>query len=91
MAMLRSLGSTSFTRLPAMRISPSVVVSSPAIMRSTVDLPQPDGPTITTNSPSSIFTSVRWMTSVLPKLLVTPCRLISAICFRSVRFDVRRR
>src|SRR5438046_2241637 len=35
-----------------MRISPPLIVSSPAIIRSVVDLPQPDGPTITRNSPS---------------------------------------
>src|SRR5664280_2559154 len=35
--------------------------SSPASMRKSVDLPQPDGPTSTTNAPSSIGT-------------VTPCR-----------------
>jgi hypothetical protein len=33
---------------------PEVTSSSPAIRRSSVDLPQPDGPTKTTNSPSSI-------------------------------------
>ena len=37
---------------------PSDVVSSrPAISRSSVDLPQPDGPTKTTNSPSSMSRS----------------------------------
>ena len=35
------------------RISPAVIVSSPAIMLSSVDLPQPDGPTRTRNSPFS--------------------------------------
>ena len=52
--MLRSLGSTSFTTRPPIAISPSVMVSRPAIMRSSVDLPQPEGPTITMNSPSAI-------------------------------------
>ena len=52
--MSRSAGSSSFTRLSPIRISPSVTVSSPAIMRSRVDLPQPDGPTSTTKSPSGI-------------------------------------
>ena len=44
----------SLTTRPPMRISPAVMSSSPAIMRSSVDLPQPDGPTRTTNSPSSM-------------------------------------
>ena len=37
-----------------MRMSPSVTGSSPAIMRSNVDFPQPDGPRKTMNSPSWI-------------------------------------
>jgi hypothetical protein len=60
--MLRSLGSTSLTRLPAIDTSPSVIVSSPAIMRSSVDLPQPEGPTMTMNSPSAMVASTPWMT-----------------------------
>ena len=34
-----------------MRISPESMLSSPAIARSVVVLPQPDGPSSTTNSP----------------------------------------
>jgi hypothetical protein len=62
MAMLRSLGSTLLTTRPAMEISPSVICSSPAIMRSSVDLPQPEGPTMTMNSPSAICTFTPWIT-----------------------------
>ena len=40
------------SRLP-MVILPELSISSPAIMRKSVDLPQPDGPTSTTNSPSA--------------------------------------
>ena len=36
-----------------MRMSPAVMFSSPAIIRSKVDFPQPEGPTSTTNSPST--------------------------------------
>src|SRR4051812_20656131 len=50
----RSPGSRSLTTCPSMRISPAVGSSKPAIMRSVVVLPQPEGPTNTTNSPSSI-------------------------------------
>ena len=39
-------------RRPPIAISPPVTVSRPAIMLSSVDLPQPDGPTSTRNSPS---------------------------------------
>ena len=54
MAMSRSFGALSFTTFPAMRSSPSVMSSSPAIMLRQVDLPQPDGPTRMTNSPSAM-------------------------------------
>jgi hypothetical protein len=49
-----------------MRTSPPVIASSPAIMRSSVLLPQPDGPTNTTNSPWRMSRSMPWMTVVLP-------------------------
>src|SRR5579875_305064 len=52
--MSRSLGGTSFTRSPPIQISPEVSSSRPATMRSVVVLPQPDGPTKTTNSSSEI-------------------------------------
>src|SRR5450631_453811 len=53
--MLRSRGATSLTRLPSIAIVPPEMSSRPAIMRSAVDLPDPDGPTSTMNSRS--FTS----------------------------------
>jgi hypothetical protein len=43
----------SFTRSPPMTMSPEVMSSRPTIMRSSVDFPQPDGPTRIRNSPSS--------------------------------------
>src|SRR5713101_5996883 len=54
MATLRSCGLSSFTTRSPMRTVPAVISSSPATSRSSVDLPQPDGPTTTTSSPSSI-------------------------------------
>ena len=36
-------------------------------MRSSVDLPQPEGPTSTMNSPSAMSKPMPWMTFVLPK------------------------
>ena len=72
MAMSRCDGCTSFTRAPLMRISPSVTDSSPAIMLSRVDLPQPDGPTSTRKSPSSTAMSMRFSTSVPPNRLPMP-------------------
>src|SRR5215216_4055096 len=51
-----------------MAMSPPLIASSPATMRSSVDLPQPDGPTITMNSRSAISASMPWITcsSCLP-------------------------
>src|ERR1700736_474794 len=54
MAMSRSRGARSFTTRSAMRTSPSLISSKPAIMRSAVVLPQPDGPTRQMNSPSAM-------------------------------------
>jgi len=42
------------TSAPPIRTVPAVTSSRPAIIRRSVDLPQPDGPTRTTNSPSAI-------------------------------------
>src|SRR5450756_2571632 len=53
MAMSRSRGAMSLTTLSPMETVPDVMVSSPARMRSAVVLPQPEGPTSTTNSPSA--------------------------------------
>jgi len=50
--MLRSCGSRSLIFFPAMLIDPEDGVSSPAKVRRSVDLPHPDGPTMTSNSPS---------------------------------------
>ena len=41
MAMSRALGARSFTTVPSIATVPAVISSSPAIMRSSVDLPQP--------------------------------------------------
>ena len=59
------------------RMSPEVMGSSPAIIRSNVDLPQPEGPTRMRNSPApiSMLTSLR--TCVPPKFLAT-LRIFSA-------------
>ena len=48
----RSFGSTSLTTRSPISRRPLVTVSRPATMRSTVLLPQPEGPTKTMNSPS---------------------------------------
>src|SRR5689334_3540289 len=52
--MSRSLGDLLLTTWPPMNSSPSEMSSRPAIMFSTVDFPEPDGPTRMTNSPSAM-------------------------------------
>ena len=69
MAMSRSIGGTSLTTVLPMRISPEVMASRPAIMRSVVVLPQPDGPTKTMNSLSRICRSTSLTTCVVSNFL----------------------
>src|SRR5271169_2615912 len=64
--MSRSLGCTLLTTRSPIEIVPEVMFSSPASIRSKVDLPQPEGPTSTTNSPSSIGIDTPCRTSKLP-------------------------
>src|SRR5450432_548371 len=66
--MSRSFDSTSLTTLLSIAMVPALISSSPASMRSSVDLPQPEGPTSTMNSPSLMSKPMPWMTLVLPKL-----------------------
>src|SRR5215470_12942002 len=84
--MSRSLGGTRLTTLPPIAISPSEISSSPAIIRNSVDLPQPDGPTSTQNSPSAIAMSTPRMTCVDPKCLCTARMLTPAM---NARFLLR--
>ncbi len=79
MAMSRSIGATSLTTRPPMLISPELTVSSPAIIARRVDLPQPDGPTRTTNSPGSTSRSMSFSTSSGPNRLLTLRMLSDAI------------
>src|SRR5512137_2457159 len=69
--MSRSIGSMSLTTRSPIEISPEVIRSRPATIRSSVDLPQPDGPTMTTNSPSSTSMETPWITMSSPKLFFT--------------------
>ncbi len=76
MFMSRLLGGTPTMFSPYSRTSPDVGSSKPAIIRSVVVLPQPDGPSSEKNSPLSIARSTRstawtWPSSAL-NCLVTP-------------------
>ena len=50
-------------------------------MRSSVDLPQPEGPTSTQNSPSAMSSSTPCTTAVEPKDLCTPLSVTAAMLF----------
>ena len=65
MATPRLAGGTPRIGLPPIATMPPLIGSSPQIMRSNVDLPQPDGPTKTTNSPCSIVRSMSRIMTVL--------------------------
>ena len=45
---------------------PAVTVSSPAIMRSSVDLPQPEGPSSTVKEPSGMTSDTPFTASTPP-------------------------
>ena len=62
--MSRARGSRSLTTRPPISMVPEVIASRPATMRSSVDLPQPEGPTITTNSPSATSIETPWITGL---------------------------
>src|ERR1700674_318371 len=76
MAMSRSLGWTLLTTRSPMRISPSLGSIRPAMMFSSVDLPQPLGPRSTRNSPSSSSISMSFRISSEPNRFLTP-RMLS--------------
>src|SRR6516225_2760865 len=73
---LRLCGGIPVTSVPSSRIVPSVGCSKPAISRSVVVLPQPEGPSSEKNSPLATVRSI-WSTAILVKRLVSAT---SSIC-----------
>src|SRR5438270_8965993 len=69
--MLRCWTERSLTRWPRMRTSPLVGISSPAIIRSTVVLPPPLGPSSAINSPSWTVKLTLRTATTSPNFLVT--------------------
>lgn len=67
----RFSGGSFVTSCPAISIVPLVGDSSPAMQRSSVVLPQPDGPSSETNSPDRIERSMPLSTFVPLKSLVS--------------------
>src|SRR5665213_2067831 len=77
--MSRAAARLKVTSSPPSRILPDVGSSSPAIMRSVVVLPQPDGPSMTKNEPSATV-KLDSLTAVKPpKALWSFSTRISAI------------
>src|SRR5215217_6758774 len=86
--MSRSAGSIWLTMRPPISISPPVMVSRPATMRSSVDLPQPDGPTSTQNWPSPTSKSMPLMASKPPGYVLRTLRSVTfAIEFYSANSE----
>src|SRR5215471_17064171 len=77
--MSRERGGSSVTSRSPIEIDPAVTSSRPAIIRSSVDLPQPEGPTRTRNSPLPIVSETLSTATTSPeKTLLTLSRTISA-------------
>ncbi len=70
----------SFISLSPMNNSPPEMSSSPAIILSRVDLPQPEGPTNTTNSCGLMSRSTPLMTSAARWVFRTPCSFKPLLC-----------
>ena len=79
MAMSRPFGGSRFTSSPSKAMLPPDTDSSPAIMRSVVVLPHPDGPTRTMNSPSPMARSMPRTAGTSPKFLERLRSSIAAI------------
>src|SRR3989442_8987560 len=78
--MSRCFGGRSVTSRSPIRTSPAVTSSRPATILRMVDLPHPDGPTRTMNSPSSMRSeTLSTATTSWPKTLVIPSSTMSAI------------
>src|SRR6476619_5371830 len=77
--MSRARGGSSVTSRSPIEIVPAVTSSRPAIIRSNVDLPQPDGPTRTRNSPLPMVSETPSTATTPPeKTLLRLSRTISA-------------
>src|SRR5579862_2335191 len=77
--MSRADAGSAVTSSPSSRMRPEVGNSSPAIIRNVVVLPQPEGPRMTKNEPSSTVKSTPLTAENVPKDLTTCSSLISAM------------
>ena len=79
MPMSRFSGAVCVRSTPSNRIWPSAGNSNPAMQRSVVVLPQPEGPSSDTNSPFATVRSIAFNTSKFPKRFRTALRRSSDI------------
>src|SRR5512132_677119 len=82
--MSRAVGGSWSTRRWSRYISPLVTLSRPASMRSSVDFPQPDGPSSTRNSRSGTSRLTSLTAVFVPKVRVTRSSLIDAMAIDPV-------
>src|SRR5205814_6007280 len=71
MPILRAYGGSPSTRRSPNRMSPPSTGEKPAIMRSSVVLPQPDGPSSVNSSPSPTSSETRSTAVAAPNRLLT--------------------
>src|SRR6187402_1405553 len=74
-----------------MSTSPAVGSSRPVIIRSSVDLPQPEGPTIAKSSPSSMTSSMSRTAQSPPRYRLFRCRSSSVDIVALAGSDPRQR
>src|SRR5581483_6762366 len=79
MPVARRLGGIATVEAPSIRMSPPSGSSKPAMQRSAVDLPQPEGPSRQRNSPSATSSDIALTATVAPKRRVRDFRLSVAI------------
>src|SRR3954468_23666250 len=84
--MSRCAARFSVTSSPPSRISPPVGNSRPAIMRRVVVLPQPEGPSMTKNSPSSTVKLEPLTATKSPNAF---CRMLTVICAIALLRELR--
>ncbi len=87
----RFAGGTCVTSPPRSRMRPELGSSKPAIMRSVVVLPQPDGPSIEKNSPSRISNETSSTATTSSKRFVTDSRTIASAVRSLESPDAKRR
>ena len=77
--MPRFCGGSAVASTSSMTTLPASGTSSPAMTRSSVDLPEPDGPSSAVSDPDGISSETSWSASKSPKDLVMCCAVIKSL------------